>query len=533
LIPKPIPGIPYNRISASMPWGELVALGIYNLRTGEVFSWLSLQCRKRQSPIIQLFIPSFSYHRPTVVVADLREIEDIVTKRLDEIDRSPLMHDFFGLLVPRATIGMPTGSVFKQQRRLWNSMLSPKFLREVAAPKFHETFIQLSVLWREKAKVAQFDAFEINEDIKLATLDAIWQMAVGSDLGLLVNNRLSIRSDVVSRSNGKIKFAPVTRPPFYRSLCTLLTCLDWVMQGVSPRMYTWIFRHTSMLPSAERVKNDVLDEIIHKARENVIREEKSSTPCALDHVLRQDATCTSRSGAASSNEALRDELLELLITGHETTASSISWAIKYLTDHQSIQKSLRASLYAAFPGTSPANLPSANDLASTALHYLDAVIEEVLRLSRTGPVSFRQAIKDCNILGHQVPAGTPIILVTAGPSYDDPNRPTVPEALRSPTSRATRLRRKDSRTITELHPDQFIPERWLTPDRQFNHSAVHSLPFSSGPRGCFGKKIALLEMRLMISLLVIQFEFPKLPAHLSRYTAKDGLTRRPVCSYVR
>ena len=71
------------------------------------------------------------------MVSDLREIENIVTKRGNEIDRAPLMHDFFGLLVPEATIGMGTNERFKKQRRLWNRILSPAFLKQVAAPALH------------------------------------------------------------------------------------------------------------------------------------------------------------------------------------------------------------------------------------------------------------------------------------------------------------------------------------------------------------------------------------------------------------
>jgi cytochrome P450 len=532
LIPRPIPGIPYSRLSFISPWGELLILGIHNFCTGEVFSWLYLQCIFHKSPIVQLFIPSFSNTQPVVVIADLREIEDIVTKRVHEIDRAPLMRDFFGLLVPDATIVMSTGEGFKKQRRLWNTILSPSFLREVAAPTIHQTVLNLAEIWQQKTDLAGGDAFEFGEDIKMATLDAIWIMAVGSNLNLLNANKERLSHRPIYRSHGKVTFRGMERPPFYKALCTLLVCLDWVMQGISPRMYYWIFRHMPMFLRAEKLKNEHLNEAISAARERQSKRPILKITCALDQVLSKDASLADSSGKGCSDEALRDELLELLITGHETTASSICWALKYLTDNPGIQHLLRNSIYTAFPNASSTAPPSALEINETSLPYLDAVITEVMRYSRTGPVSFRHAVKECRILGYCIPAGTPIILVTAGPADYLPNHPDIPESDRSFTSQTTYICKGDRDFDLDVPIDQFVPGRWLQ-DGEFDPNAGLSLPFSAGPRGCFGKKIALLEMRLMLALLVIRFEFPRLEVRLSGYMAKDGLTRRPTCCYVR
>lgn len=92
LIPKPIPGIPYNFFARYLRWGDLITLGLHFFRTGEVFRWLSLQNLHHESSLIQLFLPSFSTVRPTLVLAELNAIEDIVARRIGEIDRAALMH---------------------------------------------------------------------------------------------------------------------------------------------------------------------------------------------------------------------------------------------------------------------------------------------------------------------------------------------------------------------------------------------------------------------------------------------------------
>lgn len=546
LVAKPIPGIPFNKPARYMPWGDLITLGIYNWTTGEVFSWFSIQCLKHKSPVVQLFVPSFSTTHPTIVLADLREIADIVTKRIGEIDRADVMHTWFGLVSPKATIGLKSkDKTFKAQRRLWNVVLSPRFLEVVAAERFREVAVRLADLWA--GKVALIDgnlAFKAQEDIKLATLDGIWKMNVGSNLGLLDAkiSRLDL-PDAWSRTwGGTAAFASTRMPEFYTILSTLLMCLDWVMQGISPRVYTWFFQVTGILARADQKKDQILDGSISarrsRATKDLFEEKDSSLNCALDQVLRKDFILSAtgeQPNEAISDAALRDELLELLITGHETTASSIAWALKYLSDHPVAQARLRASLQTAFSDAVPSNLPSAKEIYTTPLPYLDSVISETLRLSNTGPVSFRQTLTQCDILGHTVPAGTPMILVSAGPSYSSPKMPWTPEYLRSKSSQAALTQKQSLSSVQRRDPDltSFDPVRWLRTDGSFDPDAIPMLPFSAGPRGCFGKRIALLEMKIVLAVLIMRFEFPRLEARLSGYSAVDGLTRRPRSCFVK
>jgi hypothetical protein len=344
LIPKPIRGIPYNTFARYVPWGDMVSAGIYNWRTGEVFSWLSTQCLQHKSPIAQILFPAFSTTRPTLILADLPEIERIVTKQINEIDRADMMHTWFGLVVPRATIGLKTyDGHFRKQRRLWNVALSPKFLNEVAAQCFVGAANDLADVWMEKAELAGAGrAFEAQNDVKMATLDGMWMMCGGTSLGLMAARKKALQDfgAVEKKTDIKVSFAKVEMPKFYDILQTLLVCLDWVMQGFSPRVYTFIFRYTGFLGRAEREKDKILDACIALSRARVEKGVTGMT-CALDEVIRKDLRLNDGSKTdIVDNPALRDELLELLITGHETTASSISWALKYLTDNPQAKNTL-------------------------------------------------------------------------------------------------------------------------------------------------------------------------------------------------
>lgn len=82
----------------------------------------------------------------------------------------------------------------------------------------------------------------------------------------------------------------------------------------------------------------------------------------------------------------------------------------------------------------------------------------------------------------------------------------------------------------------FNPDRWLrkeTGDAQiFDATLGPHLGFGAGPRGCFGRKLAYLELRLTIVLLLWHFDLQKVPGHLDSYEAIEQLTHGPVQCYV-
>ena len=109
--------------------------------------------------------------------------------------------------------------------------------------------------------------------------------------------------------------------------------------------------------------------------------------------------------------------------------------------------------------------------------------------------------------------------------------PAIPvkESHRSETSRASdkdRLRKWDPQDL-----DQFRPERWLVEggdgDVGFDASVAPMLAFGEGPRGCFGQKFALLEMRIFYSLILWNFELDGIHPSLMDFKAVEELTINP------
>lgn len=526
-IPKRFPGIPYSRVAYTMPWGDLVSLGVSFFARGEVFAWFNAQSRHHRSPIYQAFIPPFSTSFPVVVVTDPTEVREIVTRRLSSIDRSELMGLWFGLLAPGASIGMSSGSNFRAVRWTWNSMLSPVFLEAVAGPRIRDAALDLVELWSSKGSKDQGLAFEVCADLRLATLEAMVVMLLGKDFGLM-------RTSVSDRENktGVVKMwrwdqggQEALPKRLHRDFNICLVCLDWVTQGISPIVYLWVFKNLFWpFRRAQKQVEACLQRIIDDARHNSANRVKDDhcPDSALELVLERAA---SRPAAedATSDVALRSELMELLITGHETTASSIGWGLKYLADNEGAQETLHEELIRSLPDSCA--VPTSEMTMTSPLPRLDAFIAETLRYSCTGPISFREAVQDCTILGHQIPSGTPIVLMTQDVTHQEVTylggKPTMAAAREESHGQTAR------QSITEPPLNEFSPGRWLSAGGEFDPKAAASMAFSGGPRACFGKKIAMLEMRIFLVILVWHFSFTKLSTRLSGYGSLDGLTRGP------
>jgi cytochrome P450 family 135 len=168
-------------------------------------------------------------------------------------------------------------------------------------------------------------------------------------------------------------------------------------------------------------------------------------------------------GEAMSDDELRDELVTLLLAGHETTATSVAWAIERLVRHPTQLERLVAEIDAT-PG---------------GCEYMTAVVNETLRVRPVVPIVARTLMSELDVDGRTLPPGTrvtpSIYLTNRSPRvYDDPAR--------------------------------FMPERFLdgAPD------TFSWIPFGGGIRRCIGASFAQLEMRLMLATILAELT-PSLP----------------------
>lgn len=180
-----------------------------------------------------------------------------------------------------------------------------------------------------------------------------------------------------------------------------------------------------------------------------------------------------------------------------------------------------------------------SEILNTPAPYLDAVIEEVLRVS--GPVGaiVRAPTVDTTIMGRVIPKGTAVFLPLAGAGVTQPS--ICDPALRSEEGEEKTTTTPSSYTKRDnwdgMEPEKFVPERWLGQDEDgnvvYDAQAGPMLAFSLGIRGCVGRRLAYLTLRMLFTLLLWNFELQPVPAELDSWKPITTLTRKPVQCFVR
>jgi len=141
----------------------------------------------------------------------------------------------------------------------------------------------------------------------------------------------------------------------------------------------------------------------------------------------------------------------------------------------------------------------------------------------------RRAYVDTEILGKKIPKGTDVVLMGQGPSMFTPSF-SIPDSLRSPSFHAAK---ETVGSWDENDMGEFVPERWLNKKGEFDPSAGPMLTFGLGPRGCLGRRMAYLELRIVLVLVLWNFELVRCPEWLSGWDAVDKLVRVPQKCFVR
>lgn len=187
------------------------------------------------------------------------------------------------------------------------------------------------------------------------------------------------------------------------------------------------------------------------------------------------------------------------------------WVLKYLSENQDVQVRLRAELQNAFPAAVQENkrLPTSAELMNAKLPYVEAVIEETLRL-RTAFLIARDAVRDTELLGHRIPKGTVCLLVCQGLEHFS----TLPSKSAKP------VRQYPGNGCSDL--EVFDPERWLVRKNgevRFDGSTNSQMAFGLGIRACWGRKLAELEMKMMTAMVTWYFDILEVSEALASHDA--------------
>lgn len=220
----------------------------------------------------------------------------------------------------------------------------------------------------------------------------------------------------------------------------------------------------------------------------------------------------------------------------------MGWACKLFADNQDKQTLLRQALQKGYDVAKEENrMPTANEILTTPVPYLEATIEEILRVAPVVPVNSREAIRDTEMFGHMIPKGTSVYYLTIGPSVVEPTY-KISEDLRSESSQRDHKIGKTHDWDEDDDMSAFQPERWLAQQAasdakeettRFDPNAGPMLGFGLGVRGCFGRRLAYVVLRTLVVSIIWNFELLECPKELSSYDAVLGVVYKPKKAYVR
>ena len=224
---------------------------------------------------------------------------------------------------------------------------------------------------------------------------------------------------------------------------------------------------------------------VHDFVDNYIQERQKAKQSNADEEL-QDNFVDQLAQESSSHIMLRDQLLNVLLAGRDTTACCLSWTIRLLVRHPRVMSHLRQQIWSII-GSS--NDPTKEQIKR--MPYLAHVIKESLRLFPPVPLNNRTAIRTTTLPRGGGPDGQAPILVRRGELVV--------------FSQYVNARRKN---IYGQDADNFYPERWEIEPNKFGWAYF---PFNGGPRACLGQDFALMEVSYTVVRLLQAFPIIELP----------------------
>ncbi|KAK7178815.1 Isotrichodermin C-15 hydroxylase 6 [Paraphaeosphaeria sporulosa] len=177
-----------------------------------------------------------------------------------------------------------------------------------------------------------------------------------------------------------------------------------------------------------------------------------------------------------SNEVSEEELTAhastFVIAGGETVATALAAITYHLCKAPAVLRTMQTTIRSSFT-----SYEAINSVSCLQIPYLQAVINEGLRIYPPGAQGFPRVSPGAEVDGKYIPAGTELYTSAWSVTHDPTNF---------------------------NKPNDFIPERWMDPNSQDIKEA--SQPFSLGPRGCVGKNFAYIEMSLILAKMLFMYD---------------------------
>ena len=393
---------------------------------------------------------------PVVVATSPRAARDILSRSPEEMERNRVHDEMRDLLGP---------NLFDLRYRGWlprRRVLQPVFTKHnVHRFGGHMADIAEAVAhrWSDGARI------DLDTEARRVTLGALGRSVLGLDL--------QSHTDAVAD--------PVR------------TAITYIAdRGANP------FRAPRWLPPPARRRARAASAALHQLAGEILQACRADPDRDAPLVQALIAARDPETGRELSDVEIRGELVIFMLAGHDTTSTTLSYAMWALGHHSEIQDRVRAEVAGLGQRRlTPADVPQ--------LRYTVAVLHEALRLCPPAPVVTRTATADIDVAGYRVEAGTELV-VGISAMHRDPalwDNPLI------------------------FDPDRFSPENSADRDRW------QYLPFGGGPRSCIGDHFAVLEATLALATIIRDVEIHSSEDEFPVSTPFTAVAAGPVWAMVR
>jgi cytochrome P450 len=400
------------------------------------------ECQARFGDSFTLTLPSPA--SPFVIVASPEAVKDVLA--LDgEVAHAGKANVVLRPLLGEHSVILLDGSEHARQRK----MMLPAFHGDRLAA-YGRTMTELAHAVIDRLPVGE--PFPIVRSMRAITL----QVIVRTVFGLEAGRRFSELTDVLSRAIDAAAQPMLLLPFMQRDLGPLSPWGRFLRYGAK---------------ASEILRGE-------------IRRGRAQGTAGRTDVLAMLLEARDEAGEPMTEDEVHDELVTLLVAGHETTATALAWALRWIWVDPPLVERLRTDI--AGSGGDPASIAK--------LDLLDRTVREALRLQPVVPLIGRVLQRRTKIGDIEIGAGR----VVACAIYLVHRRPSLyPD------------------------PDRFRPDRFVT----FKPASWEWLPFGGGLRRCIGAAFAILEMKMVLAALL-----PRVTAHLAKlsiHPVRRGITLTP------
>ncbi|WJX92315.1 long-chain fatty acid omega-monooxygenase [Trifolium repens] len=447
--------------------------------------WLVQYFSMSKTVVVPMPFTTYTY------IADPINVEHVLKTNFNNYPKGEVYHSYMEVLLGHGIFNVD-GELWKKQRKTASLEFASRNLRDFSTKVFKEYALKLSSILNQASFLNQ--QIDMQELLMRMTLDSICKVGFGVEIGTLnpnsPNNSFAKAFDTANIIVTLRFIDPLWKIKKILNLGSEAQ-LDKSIKIIDDFTYSVIRTRKAEIEDAKKngqqnqIKNDILSRFIELGEDN------------------------------ASDKSLRDVVLNFVIAGRDTTATTLSWAIYMVMTHSHVAEKLYLELKTFEENQAKeenVTLPQCDDNddpelfnqrvvqfskllnkdSLERLHYLHAVITETLRLYPAVPQDPKGVMED-DVLpdGTKIKAGGMVTYVPYSMGRMEYN--WGPNAA------------------------SFIPERWFKDGVLKNESPFKFTAFQAGPRICLGKDSAYLQMRMVLAILCRFYKFNLVPGHPVKY----------------